>query len=463
MKSSLKLTASSTSDKNAFNSKDLWWVPDDNEVWTLATQCSNELPNGLVNFLIERTQKVVALQKEKCLPAPATQIAIPEDLVYIPEVNPASILYCIRSRFIERKIYTNIGMVLMSINPFELIPGLYGKNMIKKYENPMDRGLPAHVYIVASRSFYNMCQSGLNQSILISGESGAGKTEATKQCLSFLADLAFRKSQKINHEASKEKKESSENAMLGITDRILFASPILEAFGNAKTLRNNNSSRFGKWMVLSFDQYNILHSSNIISYLLEKSRVTQRDLKERNYHIFYQILRGIDKETLRSWNIIPETRQYRFLATDNDFEAVDLDDAKTFQETYSAFLKVGFTEEETMSYFRIIAAILQLGNITFLPTRDGEACTIKNPEYVEFVATKLSVNQQVLAQSMISRSIESGKGRKSIISINLNPQKAQETRDTLARSIYDKLFNEIISIINLKNRESNNSMNAPAR
>jgi hypothetical protein len=445
--------------------KDFWWIPDDTEVWTLATQCSEELPNGCVNFLVEKTQKVVAYPKEKCLPAPASQIAVPEDLVYIPEVNSASILYCIRTRFIERKIYTNIGLVLMSINPFELIPGLYGKTMIQKYENPMVRNLPAHVYIVASRAFYNMAQSGLNQSILISGESGAGKTEATKQCLSFLADLAYRKSQKANR--VEESKETGvvvgEDKMLGITDRILFASPILESFGNAKTLRNNNSSRFGKWMVLSFDQFNILHSSNIISYLLEKSRVTQRDLKERNYHIFYQLLRGVEKETLDAWNIVPETRHYRFLATDNDFEAIDLQDGKTFQETYHGFLKVGFTHEETMNYFRIVAAILQLGNIVFTPTRDGEACTIKNPEYVEYVAEKLSVNQQTLAQAMISRSIESGKGRKSIICINLNPQKAQETRDTLARSIYDKLFNEIISNINQKNRESNNSMNAPSR
>lgn len=430
-----------SSEDKATPAKNLWWIPDENEVWTLASQVSDELPNGCVNFLIQRSQRLVTLPLDKCLPAPSSQLSIPEDLVYIPEVNAASILSCIRARFVERKIYTNIGMVLMAVNPFEVIPGMYGRQMIDKYENPMVTNLPAHVYVIASRAFHHLCQGqNLNQSILISGESGAGKTEATKQCLSFLAELAQRKS-------------GSSSSSSGITDRILFASPILEAFGNAKTLRNNNSSRFGKWMVLNFDQHNSLHSSNIVSYLLEKSRVTQRDLKERNYHIFYQLLRGVDRQVLQSWNILPETKHYRFLQTADEFEAVDLEDQKTFNETYTGFLKVGFTHDETMNYMKVIAAILQLGNVVFTSTRDGEACDIKNREYVNFAAEKLGINAQVLSSAMCSRSIESGKGRKSIISIHLSAQKAQETRDTLARFIYDKLFHDIIDNINTKNKD----------
>lgn len=152
----------------------LWWVPDDHEVWSLATQIGEEMPNGCVNFMIQKSQKIISHQLQKCLPASRDGVA-PEDLVYLHDVNQASILQCIRTRFQERKIYTNIGMVLMTINPFEVIGGLYGKSIMKKYEDPMDRTQNAHVYSIPARAYYNMCSSGEDQSILISGESGAGK------------------------------------------------------------------------------------------------------------------------------------------------------------------------------------------------------------------------------------------------------------------------------------------------
>lgn len=151
----------------------LWWIPDDTEVWTLAAQISEELPNGLVSFMVQKTQKVTNHQLQKCLPA-SRDSNNPEDLVYLQDVNQGSILHCIRNRFAERKIYTSIGMVLMTLNPFEVIGGLYGKNVVKRYEDPMDRTQNAHVYSIPSRAYYNMCTTGEDQSILISGESGAG-------------------------------------------------------------------------------------------------------------------------------------------------------------------------------------------------------------------------------------------------------------------------------------------------
>lgn len=286
---------------------DLWWVPDDHEVYTLANQTGAVLANGLVSFTVHKTKKVVPFPIEKCMRATKDQ-GSPEDLIQLPDVNPASILACVRSRFNEQKIYTSIGMVLMSINPFRVINGLYGKNVIKTYEDPMAKNLPAHVYMVPSRAYFDMCTSGRNQSILISGESGAGKTEATKQCLSFLTEVA--------NSVAVAQSIRSEGAVTitDVSERIIAASPILEAFGNAQTVRNPNSSRFGKWMILNFDSSNVIHSANIISYLLEKSRVTQRDNKERNYHIFYQILRGVGRDQLIAWHIDPSTRAHRYLS-----------------------------------------------------------------------------------------------------------------------------------------------------
>jgi myosin heavy subunit len=159
---------------NLANENDLWWVPDDFDVWTLANQSGLVLSNGLVSFVVHKSKKVVALQLEKCLRAVKDQGA-PEDLVHLPDVNPASILACVRARFHDQKIYTCIGMVLMSVNPFRVITGLYGKSVIKQYDDSMKKNQQAHVYMIPSRAYYDMCTTGRDQSILISGESGAGE------------------------------------------------------------------------------------------------------------------------------------------------------------------------------------------------------------------------------------------------------------------------------------------------
>lgn len=430
---------------------DLWWVPDDYDVWTLATQSGVTLPNGLVSFTVLKTKKVIAMPLEKCLRAVKDQ-GTPEDLIHLPLVNPASILACVRARFQEQKIYTSIGMVLMSINPFRIINGLYGRSMIKNYENPLTKSISSHVYMVPSRAYRDMCTTGKDQSILISGESGAGKTEATKQCLSFLTEVANAAAQAYVANHGQAQRSEGLVSMADVSERIIAASPILEAFGNAQTLRNPNSSRFGKWMILNFDSFNRIHSASIISYLLEKSRVTQRDCKERNYHIFYQIIRGIGREQLIAWQIDPSTRAHRYLSQ-GDREAPDLQDGKVYKETFQAFLKMGFSHEEVLRLFEVVMAILQLGDILFNATMDGEGSTIKTMDIVEQVARKFFISPDILSFALCNRSIESGKGKKSVVAVPLSIQKAQETRDSLARFIYDKIFLDIISTINSKSKD----------
>lgn len=234
-----------------------------------------------------------------------------------------------------------------------------------------------------------------------------------------------------------------------IANRIIAASPILEAFGNAKTIRNPNSSRFGKWMVLNFDKKNTIHSSNVVSYLLEKSRVTKRDSKERNYHIFYQVLRGCDRTILENWKMVPEARSYLYLQQDDGKEPVNLDDAAQYQETEDAFSKMGFSTAETMSILKVVCSILLLGNVQFNSTNDGEGSEVANPATVDAVSELLGVNPSILSYSLSNRSIES---RKSMIAIVLNAQRAAESRDSLARQLYDKVFLSIVTQINLKSR-----------
>jgi myosin heavy subunit len=398
-----------------------------------------------MNFLLHKDKSTAAFPLESCIQV-IGETSCPEDLVFLHDVNQATILNCIRERFLEKKIYTSVGSVLMTVNPFERIAGIYGPSMIKKYSDPEEKKLLAHVYEIPSRAYYNMCRAGGNQSILISGESGAGKTEATKQCLSYLTVVANTSGDDGNHG---KRGAPGGLTVTEIANRIIAASPILEAFGNAKTIRNPNSSRFGKWMVLNFDNKNSIHSSNVVSYLLEKSRVTKRDTKERNYHIFYQILRGCDRDLLGAWKVSPEARNFLYLQQDDGKEPVNLDDAAQFQETESAFAEMGFSVAETRTIFKVVCAILLLGNVCFNPINDGEGSEVANTSVVDAVAELLSVNPAILVYALTNRSIES---RKSMIAIVLNPQKATESRDSLARQLYDKVFLSIITQINLKSR-----------
>ena len=403
----------------------------------------------MINFEIISSGKTVSHPSHRCLSATnhITSNANPEDLVLLPDVNQASILACTRERFNSKKIYTSLGVVLMVVNPFEFIVGLYGEDVICKYVDPLKKGLLSHVYLVPSRAYKNMCSSGKSQSILISGESGAGKTEATKQCLSFLTYIAD--TAKKNDNQTSVSQVFSEAKEGQIADRIIAASPILEAFGNAQTSRNPNSSRFGKWMVLNFDDNNCIRSSSIISYLLEKSRVTQRDSKERNYHIFYQLIRGISPSQLKAFNIIPDVQSYHYLQSSQ--QPPDLNDARNYSHTYESFKKMGFPEEEVMHILRIVAAVLLLGNITFISTENGEASEVANLEQMNHVATALYVEPLILKYALCNRSIESGKRSKSMITIKLTASKAADGRDSLARALYDKLFIDIIATINKNN------------
>ena len=201
---------------------------------------------------------------------------LPDDLVMLDNMNEAEIIYTLRERFRLDKIYTWVGAsksVLVSVNPFKRLP-LYTPDVMDGYANPKpQKPMGPHVFAIANSAFQNLQLKGKNQAILISGESGAGKTEATKQCLAFLADVA-----------------GSEG---NIEERILMANPVLEAYGNAKTLRNNNSSRFGKWIEIHFNnEGRTICGAKIDNYLLEKSRLAYQQKDERNYHIFYQLCKS---------------------------------------------------------------------------------------------------------------------------------------------------------------------------
>ena len=372
---------------------------------------------------------------------------IPEDLVSLPDVNQPSILYCTKSRFMQRNIYTSLGAVLMLINPFERIPKLYAENLHQIYSDPYAEGLASHIYLVPSRAFYSMVLTKKSQSILISGESGAGKTEATKECLAFLtkkSQLQIKQAGYDDHRAS---------IAFNISDMIIAASPILEAFGNAQTVRNANSSRFGKWLEINFDEHHSISGSTIVSYLLEKSRITQCDSKERNFHIFYQLIRSMDEALLSSLHLESTSTSFKLLAPNSSYEAKFLDDTNRYNETIQSFSKIGFSDEMVTNIFEIIAAILHLGNITFDSVNDGEAsCVTPGGTAATYAADLLRISLNTLEDSLCTRTMQAATISKSLIRIPLSKERASHARDSLVRGLFEKLFFEIIAAINNSNK-----------
>lgn len=268
---------------------------------------------------------------------------LPDDLVLLENVNDASITHCIRERYNDGKIYTWVGAtssVLISVNPFKQLP-LYTPELMAYYstEAPTTSTAP-HVFAIASGSYFAMKETKGNQSILVSGESGAGKTEAAKQILSFFADVAGSKS--------------------SVEQKILHANPVLEAFGNAKTIRNNNSSRFGKWVKIHFNKDGLC-GAVIENYLLEKSRVVNQQAGERNYHIFYQLCASNRSQAYDLESAVA----YRFLNKGQCVSIESMDDGICFEETLTAIQLLGISSDETEWLLHQVAGILHLGNIDF--------------------------------------------------------------------------------------------------
>lgn len=349
------------------------------------------------------------------------------DLVQMDEITEPMITNLLRTRFEKDKIYTNVGTILIAVNPYKRLP-LYTPTIIDEYAHKGKRELPPHPFNIAEAAFRNMHEANQNQSILISGESGAGKTETTKQCLTFFAEVA--------------------GSVSGVEQNILLANPILEAFGNAKTLRNNNSSRFGKYIEVHFDPQGKICGASTINYLLEKSRVCFQLEGERSFHSFYQLCLGAD-EQMRYDFYLDHPSQFYYLTRSSCVELDDVDDAKEFAEMMDAMTKLGFNNEEMRNCFRMVAAVLHLGNIEFVrgDAARTESSRIADMEICKIAASMLEIDPEMLQLAMTSRLMEI-RGQEAT-SIPLSIDAASDTRNAMAKTIYYRLFDWLVEKINM--------------
>ncbi len=344
----------------------------------------------------------------------------PLDLVLLDSSDEKAIVSTLGKHFSQNEIYTFIGSTLISVNPYKMISGLYGPAKIKQHVGKKDYENPPHVYSTAERAYRSMVLNLTNECVVITGESGSGKTENSKKVMEYVTAMATK---------SKLVQQTSE--------QLLESNPLLEAFGNAKTLRNDNSSRFGKYMELLF-LYGDPSGGRITVYLLEKSRVTHPQKGERNFHIFYQLLSGASS-SLKGDLGLTKADDYAYLSKSGCTSIQGVNDASEFDETKKAMRVVGIPEDEQDQIWQLVAGVLHLGNTDFSHDKKTNGSIADGD--LRTAAAQLGVDSARLEKSLTNRTITT---RGESITKPLDPDAAANARDALAKTLYGKLFDWIV-------------------
>jgi len=408
------------------------WVPSEKSAW---------VPGSVMS---ESSQETTFNTKEGQLIFPARDVASFEpvvlrdveslfsNLVDLEAYSEGAILHQIRKRYETDLIYTYVGKILVAVNPYQRLD-IYGEKLMKSYRKKIVAPTPPlpHVYGIAALAYHNMMTDHQSQSVLISGESGAGKTETTKKVLQYMAFVAGSSS--------------------GIETQILQSNPLLEAFGNAKTLRNNNSSRFGKWMQIDFDRAGRVIGCEIENYLLETSRVTTQNPDERSYHIFYMLMAGADAAMRARLQLEDGAEGFTYTNT-SGCTTIDKgehsDDAHEYAELTQAMTDLTFSAADQAQILGVVGGVLHLGNLQFMPGADGDdSSAIANEEELEVAAKLIGCDAELLHQGLTLKKV-SITGRSSIVMSPLRVAQAEAARDALSKALYGKLFDKLIVNIN---------------
>ncbi|XP_060817520.1 unconventional myosin-IXa-like isoform X3 [Bombus pascuorum] len=353
------------------------------------------------------------------------------DLCQLPDLNEQTLLDNLRARFLAGNIYTYVGSILIALNPFKFYP-IYNPKYVKLYQNRrLGPDIPPHIFAIADAAYHCMLKEKRNQCIVISGESGSGKTESTNFLLHHLTAL----SQKGSHGS-------------GVEQTILSAGPVLEAFGNAKTAHNNNSSRFGKFIQVNYKENGMVHGAVVQKYLLEKSRIVSQGRNERNYHVFYYLLAGASEQEKQLLHL-ESCDRYNYLNKSGCYGLENVDERHEFSRLKQSMEMVGFTPEKQRRLFAVLSAVLLLGNVEFQPRKSyhhhDEAVGVKNPEVVALISELLRVKQETLLAALTAkRARASGE----TLVINYRLPEAIAARDAMAKCLYGALFDWIVLQVN---------------
>ncbi|KAM4631866.1 myosin-11 isoform 3-T3 [Discoglossus pictus] len=432
-------------DKNFINSpvaqadwtaKKLVWVPSEKHGFETAS-IKEEKGDEVLVELAENGKKMT-ISKDDVQKMNPPKFSKVEDMAELTCLNEASVLHNLRERYFSGLIYTYSGLFCVVVNPYKLLP-IYSEKIIDMYKGKKRHEMPPHIYAIADNAYRSMLQDREDQSILCTGESGAGKTENTKKVIQYLAMVAS------SHKGKKDTTitQGPSFAYGELEKQLLQANPILEAFGNAKTVKNDNSSRFGKFIRINFDVTGYIVGANIETYLLEKSRAIRQARDERTFHIFYYLLSGSNaawKEDL----LLEGYGNYTFFS--HGYVPVpSQDDSDMFQETLEAMGIMGFNEDEQLSMMRVVSSVLQLGNIVFKKERNTDQASLPDDTAAQKVCHLMGINVTDFTRSILTPRIKVGRD---LVQKAQTKEQADFAIEALAKATYERLFLWLLSRVN---------------
>ncbi|XP_049601871.1 myosin-9 isoform X2 [Syngnathus scovelli] len=407
-------------------SKKLVWVPSQNlgfEAGSLKEERGDECLIELAD-----SGKKIRVNKDDIQKMNPPKFSKVEDMAELTCLNEASVLHNLKERYYSGLIYTYSGLFCVVINPYKNLP-IYSEEIVEMYKGKKKHEMPPHIYAITDISYRSMMQDREDQSILCTGESGAGKTENTKKVIQYLAHVAS---------SHKTKKDQGE-----LEKQLLQANPILEAFGNAKTVKNDNSSRFGKFIRINFDVNGYIVGANIETYLLEKSRAIRQAKDERTFHIFYYLLTGAG-DKLRAELLLENYNNYRFLSNGN-VTIPGQQDKDLFAETMDAMRIMSIPEDEQVGMLKVVASVLQLGNMTFKKERHNDQASMPDNTAAQKVCHLMGMNVTDFTRAILMPRIKVGRD---YVQKAQTQEQAEFAVEALAKATYERMFRWLVMRIN---------------
>uniref|UniRef100_A0A673NAK2 Myosin-9 n=1 Tax=Sinocyclocheilus rhinocerous TaxID=307959 RepID=A0A673NAK2_9TELE len=406
--------------------KKLVWVPSE-RLGFEASSVKEEHGDEVVVELADSGKKV-RVNKDDIQKMNPPKFSKVEDMAELTCLNEASVLHNLKERYYSGLIYTYSGLFCVVINPYKNLP-IYSEEIVDMYKGKKRHEMPPHIYAITDTAYRSMMQDREDQSILCTGESGAGKTENTKKVIQYLAHVAS---------SHKTKKDQGE-----LEKQLLQANPILEAFGNAKTVKNDNSSRFGKFIRINFDVNGYIVGANIETYLLEKSRAIRQAKEERTFHMFYYMLTGAG-DKLRSELCLESYNKYRFLSNGN-VTIPGQQDRDMYLETVEAMRIMGFSEEEHIGLLRVISSVLQLGNMSFKKERHSDQASMPDDTAAQKVCHLMGMSVTDFTRAILSPRIKVGRD---YVQKAQTQEQAEFAIEALAKATYERMFRWLVMRIN---------------
>ncbi|XP_058848314.1 myosin-10-like isoform X3 [Acipenser ruthenus] len=412
-----------------WTAKKLVWIPSERHGFEAAS-IREERGDEVVVELAENGKKTV-VNKDDVQKMNPPKFSKVEDMAELTCLNEASVLHNLKDRYYSGLIYTYSGLFCVVINPYKNLP-IYSENIIEMYRGKKRHEMPPHIYAISESAYRCMLQDREDQSILCTGESGAGKTENTKKVIQYLAHVAS------SHKGRKDHSIPGE-----LERQLLQANPILESFGNGKTVKNDNSSRFGKFIRINFDVTGYIVGANIETYLLEKSRAIRQAKDERTFHIFYQLLAGAG-EHLKSDLLLEGFNNYRFLSNGN-IPIPGQQDKDNFQETMDAMNIMSFNHDEILAMLKVVSSVLQFGNIVFKKERNTDQASMPENTAAQKLCHLLGLNVMEFTRAILSPRIKVGRD---YVQKAQTKEQADFAVEALAKATYERLFRWLVHRIN---------------